>query len=218
MLCATGLSATRLLHSLLSSRFLSGTGLSGALLYSLLRSRGLLTCRLRSGSLLSGASLLTGTRLSRSLLRSYLLRCRLLRGLLLLSFSLLLRLHTGSFLTSQTCLLTSTTSLFSSLRRLPASLFLLATSLLPGLAFLLLLLLTSHTSQLTLLIRGKPQPAAQRALRTENNLQRIMFLQQVTTGSLTSSLLLIQNNLQRRTTLPISIRTTNLTHTLGLNI
>ena len=45
-----------------------------------------------------------------------------------------------------------------------------------------------------------------------------MFLQQVATGSRTSCLLLIQHNLQRRTTMPISIRTTNLTHALGLNI
>ena len=76
----------------------------------------------------------------------------------------------------------------------------------------------SHTSQLTLLIRRKTQPTAQRALRTENNLQRIMFLQQVATSSRTSRLLLIQNILQRRTTLPFSILTTNLTHALGLNI
>ena len=45
-----------------------------------------------------------------------------------------------------------------------------------------------------------------------------MFLQQVTTSSRTSSLFLIQHILQRRTTLPFSIRTTNLTRTLGLNI
>ena len=45
-----------------------------------------------------------------------------------------------------------------------------------------------------------------------------MFLQQVATGSRTSCLLLIQHNLQRRTTMPISIRTTNLTHALSLNI
>ena len=45
-----------------------------------------------------------------------------------------------------------------------------------------------------------------------------MFLQQVTTGSRTSCLFLIQHILQRRTTLPFSIRTTNLTRALGLNI
>ena len=45
-----------------------------------------------------------------------------------------------------------------------------------------------------------------------------MFLQQVTTGSRTSSLFLIQHILQRRTTLPFSILTTNLTRALGLNI
>ena len=45
-----------------------------------------------------------------------------------------------------------------------------------------------------------------------------MFLQQVTTGSRTSCLFLIQHILQRRTTLPFSILTTNLTRALGLNI
>ena len=45
-----------------------------------------------------------------------------------------------------------------------------------------------------------------------------MFLQQVATSSRTSSLFLIQHILQRRTTLPFSILTTNLTRALGLNI